>query len=391
MRVLSRVGVPSWFAALGAVSVLLLVATQLSYALVGHGLVSAALFWIGLGGENNIGSWWSGMLLALAAVFAFDGLFDSEKPRCERRGWCSLGLALLLLSFDEVASLHEYLAAHSLVGLAMLGAAGLALAGYAMAQLHRARVRPRTLRLLLIGFALLATVPLHELAQKQLEWRNPVVYGVRALFEEGTEVGAMLIFVWALRLNSAAALRRATGLFAVAARRRIICIGGLALWPFLTAATFVLPHPGGPADWLASLLLLLCALLAVRSGLLNGGLNARTWLLVVFYLTASAAANASGLAWHPPVLGMPVSARGVMLGLEVAAAAVLLTTSGRRVNVRRVLLIALVIVGGAAAWPASQLLWCALPPLVALWVYSVESKGIIVKDVPSATRIAAAA
>jgi hypothetical protein len=355
-------------------------------------MVSAVFFWLGLGGENNVGSWWSGMLLALAAVFALDGVLDSGKPRCERRGWCSLGLALLLLSFDEVASLHEYLSLLGSEYLGVLGAVGLGLVGYAMAQLRRAAVSGRLLGLLLAGFALLATVPLHEAVQHALEWQSPVLYGTRALLEEGTEIAAMLLFIGVLRANPLAALRRSTGLFGLlAARRRLIFLIGIGLWPLLTAATFVLPYPGGPADWLAAVLLLLCGLLAIRTALLNGGLDARSMLLIAFYIGASAAANAVGVGWDPAVLGVPVSVRGVVLALELAAAAVLLTTNGRRVSVLRVLLVAMAIGASAAAWPASQLLWCGLPPLFALWSFSVESRGVTVKNVPSATAVAAAA
>jgi hypothetical protein len=382
---------PSWFAALVGVSALLLLITLLSYAFVGRGMVSVVFFWLGLGGENNVGSWWSGMLLALAAVFALDGVLDSGKPRCERRGWCSLGLALLLLSFDEVASLHEYLSVLGSEYLAVLGAVGLGLVGYALAQLHRAAVPGRTLGLLLVGFALLATVPLHEAVQHALEWESPVMYGTRALLEEGTEIAAMLLFVWVLRTNSVVALRVSTGLFGLLAhRRRLIFIGAIALWPLLTAATFVLPYPGGPADWLASLLLLLCALLAIRTALFNGGVDGRSMWLILFYASASAAANAVALEWDPVVLGMPVSVRGVVLALEVACAAVLLAANGRRVNVPRVLLIGAAIAASAVVWPASQLLWCGLPPLFALWSFSVESKGVTIKNLPSATAVAAA-
>jgi hypothetical protein len=245
---------------------------------------------------------------------------------------------------------------------------------------------------LLVGFALLTTVPLHEAVQHALEWQSPVMYGARALLEEGTEIAAMLLFVWVLRANSAAALRLWAGMFGfLAHRRRLILIGAGALWPFLTAATFVLPYPGGPADWLAALLLLLCALLAIRTAVANGGVDARSMSLILFYVSASAAANAVGLGWDPVLLGLAVSVRGVALALEVAAAAVLLAANGRRVNVLRVLLIGAVIAASAVVWPASQLLWCGLPPLFALWSFSVESKGATVKNMPSATAVAAAA
>jgi hypothetical protein len=390
MKLLARAGAPPWFAALVGVSALLLLVTQFSYAFARSGSISTVLFWLGLGGENNIGSWWSGMLLALGAVCAFDGAAGSTKPRYERRGWYSLGLALLLLSFDEVASLHEYLSTRGMTYLAVLGVIGLALVGYAMVQLARARVSKRKLELLLAGFGLLATVPVHEVVQHALEWPDPVVYGVRAMLEEGTEIVAMLMFVWVLRANSVAALQNSLGLFsALARRRRAIVAGGVVLWPALTALTLVLPYPGGPADWLAALLFLLCALLVIRTAVQNGTVDARSKWLIALFVSASAAANAVKVGWNPLVLGAPVSLRGVALALGVLAAVVLLRASGRRMNTRRALLVAVAIAGSAAVWSTSQLAWCALPPLLALWMYSIESRGVTVTSAPPATAVAA--
>jgi len=378
--------VPRWFGALVGISLVLILATFLSYALNGHGALSTALFWLGLGGENNIGSWWSGMLFASGAVLAFDGFANARQPRCERNGWCALGFALLLLSFDEVASLHEFLGNNARPYLAVLGAVGLGLVGYAMRQWLRAGVAKQTLGRLLVAFGLLATVPVHEAAQKLLEWPNPVVYGLRAALEESTEIAAMLLFIWVLRGNSASLLRDARDLFApLAQRRALIRAGAIVLWPGLTAATFVLPQPGGPADWLAAVLFLLCALLALRAAVLDGRMTARTKLLISFYVAASAAANAVALEWNPLVLNTPVSVRGLVLALLVLVAALLLPASRRRMNLLRALPVSAAIAASAAVWSDSQLLWCGLPPLVALWLYLIESKAVTVQSAPAAT------
>ena len=55
-----------------------------------------------LNDENNVAVWWSGSLLAVAAMHAFDGhalLRDSE-PRAAR-GWAALALILVILSADH--------------------------------------------------------------------------------------------------------------------------------------------------------------------------------------------------------------------------------------------------------------------------------------------------
>ena len=372
------------FGGLCAVSAALLVITFASYPLVDHRTLASVLFWLGLGGENNIGAWWSGMLLALTAFLAFDGFHDPTKPQAERQGWLALGFALLLLSFDEIASLHEYLSVLGLKYLAVLGVVGLAVASYGMLQLYRARRPKRTLFSLLLAFGLLATVPVHEMIQHALQWHNQVVYGLRAVLEEGTELVAMLIFVSVARATSSSLFRGSQDfLVAPVQHRHIITLTALLLWPVLTAATFALPLPGGPADWLAASLLMACALLALRAGVLRGGLDSRALSVVAFYLAASAAANAVKFRWNPVVLGTTVSVRGITFALIVLAAVAILKANGRPLKPSRAILAAAGISASAVAWPSSQMLWCGLPPIVALWLYGVESKAAaLVKTAP---------
>ena len=366
-----------WFCALLTVSTALLVITVLSYAVEQRSL-KFVLFWFGLGGEANIGAWWSGMLLVLAAFLAFDGFFDRSKPSAEQQGWLALGLALLLLSFDEIASLHEYLSELGLAYLAVLGAVGLTLAAYGMFQLHRGRVPARRLRSLLLAFGLLASVPIHELLQHRLQWDNQLIYGRRACLEEGTEIVAMLIFVAVARTTSMSLLQASQDFLVALVRwRRLLTLTAVLLWPILVAATFALTRAGGPPAWLASTLLMACALLAVRAGVLRGELDPRSLVLIVFYLAASAAANAVPFTWTPDVLGITISLRGVVFAVLVASAVAVLKANGRRVKAPRTLLIAAVVATSAIVWPSSQILWCGLPPALALWLYGIESKAAI--------------
>jgi hypothetical protein len=136
-------------------------------------------------------------------------------------------------------------------------------------------------------------------------------------------------------------------------------------------------------------LFLLCALLVIRTAVQNGTVEARSKWLIALFVSASAAANAVKVGWNPLVLGAPVSLRGMALALGVLAAVVLLRAGGRRMSTRRALLVAVAIAGSAAVWSTSQLAWCALPPLLALWMYSIESRGATVTSAPPATAVAA--
>jgi hypothetical protein len=373
----------SWFPALIGGSAALLSITIASYALADQRF-ARILFWLGLGGEQNIGAWWSGALLVIAAFLVFDGFFDPAKPVAERRGWLALGFALLLLSFDEIASVHEYLTGLGLEYLAVLGVVGLALASYGMERLYRARVKKRTWFSLVLAFGLLATVPIHEFFQHELEWNDPLIYGFRAFFEEGTELLAMLIFVSVGRSNAASLWRSSQDFVAALVRRRqLVLLTALALWPCLVAATFLMPRSGA-ADWLAVTLFSACALLAARGAAVRDELELRALSLILFYVVASAAANAVSFRWDPILFGTAVNIRGVVFALLVLNGAALLKANGRPVRMSHATLIAAAIGASAIAWPSSRLLWCALPPAVALLMYGVESKAVQRQTAPLA-------
>lgn len=59
---------------------------------------------VDVGKEQNIPTWFSSAVLAMAAVASFR-CADSAQP--DRRAWVVLGLGLLFMSCDEVAMIHE--------------------------------------------------------------------------------------------------------------------------------------------------------------------------------------------------------------------------------------------------------------------------------------------
>jgi hypothetical protein len=365
-----------WLPILILVSGILIFVTLVSFPLGGRGLTSRLLYWIGLAGENSVGAWWSGMLLLLAAFFAFDGFSVEQKTPLERRGWLALSAVLLILSFDEIGSLHEYLTNTSLAHIGMLALFLVVLNGYALIALYRGGASPRTLLLLLAGFALLGTVPIQEYIQHSREWPNQLVYGVRAAIEEGTEIAALLIFVAATRHNTYRLLaERASGPFTAAVLyRRHLLLGAAILLPVLVAATFRLPYPAGPADWLASSLYFACALLVVRqlAGMARPAEPRAQWLLA-WFLLASVGSNAVQFTWTPQILGAPISLRGLFLTGLLLTAVPVMRAAGRRPS--PLLFGAALVMLVASRRPEAQLIWWAVPPLIALWIYAIESKA----------------
>ncbi len=76
-------------------------------------LVATTLASIGpfnLRNESNFAALWSGMLLLLVAIHAFDGRAQhrTDNP-VVGRAWLIISLILVTLSFDEIGSLHERL------------------------------------------------------------------------------------------------------------------------------------------------------------------------------------------------------------------------------------------------------------------------------------------
>lgn len=365
-----------WFRTMVRVSLLLVLVTFASYALAKHGLLSSLLFWVGLGGENNLGAWWSGMLLLTGAVHAFDGFADTDNRPSARHGWLALSLMLLALSFDEVAALHEFLAGTGNPGYwLVLGIIGVILLAYSMSQLALSHCPWRLLALILLSFVLFGSVVLQELYQTSRTWSNPVVYGIRAVLEEGTEIAGMLILIFVTRMNTHALLNknRPDGLMAVAHGRIPLIIAISALIPITVGATFILPFPGGPADWLAACTYLVCALRVIHPVLIgNEELNKGTVLLLLFYLVSSAASNGLKLSWDPEILGVPVSIRGIGVAALLLMANTVFKAAGRRTSAWFYAVASVILI--ASLLTRSQLLWCTIPSCAALWMFVRESR-----------------
>ncbi|HUQ50981.1 MAG TPA: hypothetical protein VM692_02090 [Gammaproteobacteria bacterium] len=353
------------FAIVG-VSLFLLAVTPLSYAFNDHGPLSMLMFWLGLGGESNLGAWWSGVLFLLSAIFALDRSSETERTPVERRGWAALAAALVLLSFDEIAALHEFLSARNRAYLIPLGLLGLGLVGYSLIHLRRAGV---SLRRLLLAFALLASVPIQERVQQTHEWRDVVIYGVRVLLEEGTEIVAALLLV-AGTSGGLLRLRMGPRTFASLAR-----FGTPLLWLALIAlpiaALAVYPvNLAGASNWLGTTLFLCCALLAQRQAALRR--DPVLLMAAALYLLASLGANAVRPDWDPLVLGVEVKLRGVYFGTLLLAAPWVLS-AGQPWRQRAFwLALAGCTLLAAFLLVRPQVVWSTWPPTIALLCFYIE-------------------
>lgn len=154
--------------------------------------------------ENNVAVWWSGALLLMTSIHAFDAAAAASKRGALRpaRAWLSLSAVSLFLSADEIGSLHERLGmvAERILGvnawfpqipIAMVLALLLL---YALNVFRQDKEHSHYVVPLLLGFGVLGTVPLQEQVEHMFEWPQAIQW-LRASVEEGTELLGMLLLL----------------------------------------------------------------------------------------------------------------------------------------------------------------------------------------------------
>lgn len=285
----------AWFAGAVAISLLLLLTTAADTFFDPAGRLDYVLAKLNLKRENNFAATWSGMLLALASVHAFDG-YARERLRspASALGWALIAVVLLALSADEVGSLHERVGVSGrLLGIGSWWALlpfALALGGmlaWALILLWREPGNRSTVVQLLLGFVVMSSAALHEFVEHRIELTTAGAEALRAVLEEGSELCGLLILLQVVMRNTAGLStgRRVDDAAFEAMRelRPLLASGALVLAPFLAYWTAGLTddHRGHPADWAAAILFLAAALSACRGYFAGGqGLGWDRWLFL---------------------------------------------------------------------------------------------------------------
>ena len=270
-----------WFYGASTVCLLLVVAT-----VNGIGLFS-------LRNESNPAALWSGMLLLLIAIHAFDGhsQHQSDNPSVGR-AWLVISMILVSLSFDEIGSLHERLPSDThlqywlwVSPFALVYACASA---YALLVLYRSEEYRWSAKLIFLGFLLFASVALQE----EIEWRLDLpehLKPIRGGIEEGSELLGMILLLRASMINTRGLLSR-TGasafpvMEAVESWRTPVLALGLVGGPLVSIFTVNLDanpsNHGSPADWFPAAVFLLAAFAAIRPFLKGEGrLDLSGWIL----------------------------------------------------------------------------------------------------------------
>jgi len=232
-----------------------------------------AIFSVGL--ENNIGAWWCGALLFLAAVHAMDG-FRRYRDRGVARlafAWLVMACVMIALSLDETGSLHERVAGYGgWWGLLPFGIVLIASVTWASWQMWTDPAERQSIKLVALAFACFAATALNEFIEHAFEWPASL-RPWRTGFEEGIEIVGMLILVAAAMHNSGGAFmgtrsgeRERPCLWLAHSMPAWVLLAILAVSPFFAVLSAGLHDMwrGRPADWLASMMFLLAALAAWR-------------------------------------------------------------------------------------------------------------------------------
>ncbi|WP_394730766.1 hypothetical protein [Altererythrobacter sp. GH1-8] len=221
--------------------------------------------------EHNFAAWWSGSLLAVAAMLALDNAIESPRAKL-RKAWIVLGMIVLFLALDEIGSLHERMGTISQSMHAGSWALAIPLgvviaylsirAGFTML-LHGGRERVQIV-ILGLGFAILLSVAFQEYLEHTINWDGRGLKAARAMVEEGSELVGISIVLVAVGLPLLKTPTRAFQSIMTHQRRFLIGAAVLAV-PFLAISADLDPSKGYPSDWLASVLFLGAGLAWLRS------------------------------------------------------------------------------------------------------------------------------
>jgi hypothetical protein len=300
------------------------------------GVLSGAPLWLAsrlnLGAENNLAAWWSGMLLLLLSLHAFDGYAGARQARpVIAHAWAIVAGLLLFLSLDEVGSLHERIGTFGQstgIGgwtlILPLGAVlGILLARALITFWSDGPAGRRTAVLLAIGFALLGSVAIQEYLEHKLVWQEGLAKALRVCVEEGTELLGMLLLLHVLRKNT-----RPFGLGGIGTSRAPSFAAVSEYWPAVVTATALAApfatvlslaaHGDGrglPGNWLAAVCFALSAAALARPALARGGLPSLGIMAMAgLCLAASLGAVLVWITGDLTVFGTVLSSRLVVLG-----------------------------------------------------------------------------
>jgi hypothetical protein len=227
-----------------------------------------------LAAENTVATWFSSMVLFVTAVFALLCYGIGAGEVAKRRfsyGWILMALFFLVLSLDEIGSIHENAGQISSLDLfgnqtweSVLILPLILVTAYMMAfAWTQLKDRLPIFLLMAAGALLLVSIPVQEhiesgmwkLHEADEGWNRPLVF---VLLEEGTEMAAAFFFIWSMYLYLTSTPASYPGVIKIGplSDQRVIMFAGIAVVVMLV--TFLLSlqlnsvprsDEGVPVNW----------------------------------------------------------------------------------------------------------------------------------------------
>ncbi|MGI9259528.1 MAG: hypothetical protein ACR2QQ_11890, partial [Gammaproteobacteria bacterium] len=190
-----------WFTAAAVVSALMVVLTlyRAHFEADLDPVIHSVLVRFSLGGENNVGALWSGLLMLVVGVHAFDGwkLHKQDRPSLAA-GWLSLALIMTIFSLDEIGSLHErvnLLLDNTWIELAPFALILIALYAHMSLAFLKHQDHQKLWLWITGAFILFTSVALQEYVEHRIPWPDSW-RPIRTSAEEGSELVASLLLLW---------------------------------------------------------------------------------------------------------------------------------------------------------------------------------------------------
>ncbi|HEU0022240.1 MAG TPA: hypothetical protein VFR55_11295 [Dehalococcoidia bacterium] len=341
--------------------------------------------------ENNFGAWWSGLLLFVIGIHAFDGyqLYRLHQPDAAR-GWLLISIIMIILSADEVSSLHEranaLLHLGKMLSLLPFGIILSTMLGYAIISLWSAEEHRARAGLICLGFFFFGTVAVQE----YLEVKNLIDWGqlvtLRGAIEEGVELLAMMVLL-AVSIGNTRGIfaRKGAGAYPAFEIVGPISLPGLAIG--LIAASLIgyttsrLPDlsRGHPADWFSATVFLLASLAAASRFIrYRENIGVLKWAMTGLCLVASASFVAVSPEGTIRVASIDVNARMLLfLAVSALTCAIWALSYKNDAGVYIPAIVAIVGIALFSVFRTSLLSWFVLPTYLGFLVYYVNSTQLI--------------
>lgn len=340
--------------------------------------------------ENNVASWWSGMLLLVIALHASDGYFSNKhSQRLEATGWGSLAIIFTILSLDEIGSLHERASKILPLGgvwwsLLPFAVILFALLLYAFYALKRSNVALGRLLLIAAGFFCLSTIALQEFLEHRVTW-EPWMRPFRRTIEEGTELLGMLILLKATLPNTGGIFDRRPGAGStfeiLSIMPRLAVPVSILLAPFVAFLSDIWANEyrgnfkGHPADWLAAALFQFAAL-SISNRFFKEGTPIKRGDLSLIALCCFA--SMASVAFHPnysfSLPFMPASFRMmVFFFLSIAICSLWAASRSNQKDRELVCMAAILVIAIASVFTLAAIVQYGAPIVIGALVYYVSN------------------